>query len=215
MFVFSLGKFFRFFQIKKNQIHFVDDEFRPTNESLGSNINENVTKWVRIFDIKCTCVDDLNRSWEVLSSTVSPNDVQQGQIGDCWLISALSLISERPKMLEDILLTKKVNKEGVYLVRICHNGLWKTIIVDDCFPCTNENTFAFSQAKRRQLYVPLIEKACAKIFGSYSNLRGGSTAEGLQLLTGAPCQRIELNSPDQILDFDFIWARLLSACESK
>ncbi|CAF4986963.1 unnamed protein product, partial [Rotaria magnacalcarata] len=67
---------------------------------------------------------------------------------------------------------------------------------------------------RRQLYVPLIEKACAKIFGSYANLSGGSTAEGLQLLTGAPTDRINLHPIDDVVDFDIVWAKLLSACES-
>ena len=130
-------------------------------------------------------------------------------------MAALALITERPRILEHILLTKTVNNEGIYLVRICHNGLWKTIIVDDCFPCTNHKQLVFSQAKRRQLYVPLIEKACAKLFGSYANLRSGNMLEGLQLLTGAPCDYIDLQPSNYTLDSDIIWAKLLSACESK
>jgi len=100
-------------------------------------------------------------------------------------------------------------------VRICHNGLWKTIIVDDYFPCTKHNHLVFTQAKRRQLYVPLIEKACAKVFGSYASLRSGNMLEGLQLLTGAPCDDINLRPQDGTFNGDIVWARLLSACESK
>jgi len=77
-------------------------------------------------------------------------------------MAALALITERPKVLEHIVLTKTVNKEGIYLIRICHNGLWKTVIVDDCFPCTQYKQLAYAKASRRQLYAPLIEKACAK-----------------------------------------------------
>lgn len=130
-------------------------------------------------------------------------------------MAALALVSERPRLLEHILLTKEVNAEGVYLVRICHNGLWKTIIVDDYFPCTKHNHLVFTQAKRRQLYVPLIEKACAKVFGSYASLRSGNMLEGLQLLTGAPCDDINLRPMDNTFNGDIVWARLLSACESK
>jgi calpain-15 len=118
-------------------------------------------------------------------------------------------------MVEHIVLTKKVNKEGVYLIRLCHNGLWQTVIVDDCFPCTEYKQLAYCQANRHQLYVPLIEKACAKLFGSYADLSGGQTDEGLQLLTGAPCDYIDLNPSDGIVDNDIIWAKLLSACESQ
>jgi calpain-15 len=130
-------------------------------------------------------------------------------------MAALALITERPKMLENILLTKTINKEGVYLVRLCHNGLWKTIIVDDCFPCNQYRQLAYTQANRYQSYVPLIEKACAKLYGSYADLIGGQTEEGFQLLTGAPCDHIDLNPNDYILDKDITWAKLLSACESQ
>jgi calpain-15 len=88
-------------------------------------------------------------------------------------------------------------------------------MVDDCFPCTNQKQLVFSQAKRRQLYVPLIEKACAKLFGSYANLRSGNMLESLQLLTGAPCDYINLQPSDRRLDTDIIWAKLISACASK
>ncbi|CAF1625385.1 unnamed protein product, partial [Didymodactylos carnosus] len=129
------------------------------------------------------------------------------------------LITERPKMLEHIVLTKEVNNEGVYLVRICKNGKWITVMLDDCFPCTSWKTLAFTQAKRRQLYVPLIEKACAKLFGSYSNLTSGQTAEAMQLFTGAPCDYIHIEKQndnpmeDEQVDPDVLWAKLLSACD--
>lgn len=148
-------------------------------------------------------------------SSPEPSDIEQGALGNCWLLAALALVTERPRILRQILLTKTVNNEGIYLVRICHNGSWKTVIVDDCFPCTNQKNLVFSQARRRQLYVPLIEKACAKLFGSYTNLISGSLVEGLQLLTGAPCDHINLQPSNYILDTDVIWAKLLSACESK
>lgn len=127
----------------------------------------------------------------------------------------MALVSEKTRLLKHILLTKDVNEEGIYLVRICHNGLWKTIIVDDCFPCTQHKHLVFTQAKRHQMYAPLIEKACAKLFGSYAALRSGNIREGLQLLTGAPCDYIDLRPPDGGIDSDMIWARLLSACESE
>ncbi len=67
------------------------------------------------------------------------------------------------------------------------------------------------------MFVPLIEKACAKIFGSYSMLAGGSMREGLQLLTGAPSDRVSINVPDDKDDHnsDLLWAKLVSACEAK
>ncbi|CAF5154411.1 unnamed protein product, partial [Rotaria magnacalcarata] len=196
---------------RQAKTHFVDDQFLPSPRSVG-NI-DGTFEWFRISEITSSSSD--NRfNWTVYSSPES-SDIQQGRLGDCWLMAALALVTERPKMLEHIILTKQVNQEGVYLIRLCHNGLWKIIIVDDCFPCTEHKQLAFSKSNRRQLYVPLIEKACAKLFGSYSALTSGQTEEGLHILTGAPCVRINLNSETNILDQDIIWAKLLSACEAR
>lgn len=44
------------------------------------------------------------------------------------------------------------------------------------------------QSKRNQLFVPLIEKAMAKLYGGYHRLSGGYTSEGMTSLTGFPCE---------------------------
>lgn len=68
------------------------------------------------------------------------------------------------------------------------------------------------------MWVQLIEKALAKLHGSYNALTGGQTIEGLQLLTGCPCEVIRLQSDadhgDEEFDADLTWAKLLSAREA-
>lgn len=86
--------------------------------------------------------------------------------------------------------------------------------------------------------MPLIEKALAKLYGSYESLNAGRVLSGLSALTGLPCEKIYLkgifhescvfhilheSSPppraeqslgDQGVDTDLIWAQLLSFRES-
>jgi calpain-15 len=125
----------------------------------------------------------------------------------------MAVILEQPALLEKIFLTKDYCKEGCYLVRLCHNGEWKTVILDDIFPCdAHTGQLVYSKASRKQLWVPLIEKAMAKLNGSYESLIAGLTVEGLSTLTGFPCEslKLETGQNEEPIDKDMIWVRLLS-----
>ena len=60
----------------------------------------------------------------------------------------------------------------VYTVRLFHEGGWRFIMVDDYVPVSvKDGRPIFAHAKSRQeLWVPVLEKAFAKLYGSYASM---------------------------------------------
>jgi calpain-15 len=70
-------------------------------------------------------------------------------------------------------------------MRLCNGGLWEYVDVDDFFPCSRiGGELLCANANSNELWVLLLEKACAKLFGNYPSLNRGEECEGLMYLTG-------------------------------
>ena len=118
---------------------------------------------------------------------ISPNDIVQGELGDCYLLSAMSVMAERPKRIEALFEDSVPNACGIYRVSLHPNGLPRKILIDDMFPCDPRTRRPiFSRGRGPELWVMLIEKAYAKIAGSYLAIDRGTTAKALFDLSGAP-----------------------------
>lgn len=153
----------------------------------------------------------LGSGWTVIGNSIEAQDIIQGELGDCWFLSALSVLAERPHLIDRILLTKQYNPEGAYAVRFFRDGDWKRVIVDDFFP-TKYNQLAYGHCSGRHLWVSIIEKAYAKLHGSYAAIVAGQAFNALFDLTGAPCESISLEKDG--VDLEMLWGRLLSFKQS-
>jgi calpain-15 len=95
------------------------------------------------------------------------------------------------------------------------DGKWAQVLVDDRFPCTSNSRLAYSQAHRKQLRLPLIEKALTKLNGTYEAIIAGRCCEGLAIATGSPCDTLilgKVNNPDEKnIDQEKLWIKLLHA----
>eukprot|EP01050_Picozoa_sp_SAG11_P011986 SAG11_NODE_1305_length_5246_cov_7.559161_1_plen_1036_part_10 len=82
---------------------------------------------------------------------------------------------------------------GLYAVKFFVNGMWVTVVVDDQFPCTWENNYwqpvfvrsaEDTHANCRSLWMQILEKAWAKLHGSYESISSGTAEDALNYLTG-------------------------------
>jgi len=130
-------------------------------------------------------------------------DLQQGAIGDCWFMSALAVVAQRPDLLLKLLPELAMSSTGRYGVQLFVDGAWEEITIDDHLPFiagdkqlrADGTGLAYCRGKDRQLWPPLIEKAYAKMYGSYRSISGGEISEALLDLTGFPTQTISFDHP--------------------
>ena len=207
-----------------------DPDFGPQNKDKGKGnrrsiyghkgnldkmkINPDNIEWYRI--------NEINDEATFFYDGTEPNDLIQGNIKDCWFLSALSLIATKDYLLrgefnQNILDGGKIDEEeikmmsegiyppifhrfsknGIYCFRFFKNLKWRYVLVDDRLPCfatPNPNqpkTLIFGHCRQHnEFWVPLIEKAYAKLHGSYLSLSGGMIDDGLVDMTGLVSKKI-------------------------
>lgn len=129
---------------------------------------------------------------------IAANDVNQGALGDCWLLASLmTLANSNPQAIRDAI-TGPLS-DGSYNVRLFKKKGWgrkasfeaETINVTSSFVTWKAGGYeAYAQggdtdkAGNEELWVKLIEKAYAKWKGSFAKIDGGWEEKALESLTG-------------------------------
>jgi len=164
--------------------NYVDSQFPANFESIRG-FGE---KQQRADLSSCKWLDAVSiyQRFDVAGYKVSPLDVKQGSLGDCYFIAAISAVAEVAERARRCIISRNhYNTAGIHSVALCVAGLWEEITLDDNFPCLGTKP-AFSQSKNQDLWVLLLEKAWAKVHGGYLNIESGYISEALFGLTGAP-----------------------------
>ena len=81
----------------------------------------------------------------------------------------MAAISEYPFVVKRIFCTTEESSYGAYGVWLFIDGRWKCVVVDDRFPVHNNKPY-YSRNHLNEIWVMLIEKAYAKVFGSYERI---------------------------------------------
>lgn len=99
-------------------------------------------------------------------------------------MGGLSTIATRRDLLIQVIPQSELNEWGVYEFRFYKNGQWVYVLIDDYLP-TSKGKAVFSKCSNgNELWVPLVEKAYAKLHKCYENLEGGTVTYAMVDLTG-------------------------------
>lgn len=121
-------------------------------------------------------------------------DIIPGKMGDRWLVSCLGVLhSLRNLFYRVVPADQSLDKAfGIFRFRLWWNGEWVEVLVDDRLPTIN-GRLAFLQPQISNCYwASLLEKAIAKLHGSYEALKYGTRSDGLSDLLGGVVESVSL-----------------------
>ena len=121
---------------------------------------------------------------------VNPHDIFQGNIGNCWFMHGASAVAERPGRLEKVFLNSELSSNGIYGFQFYVLGVPATVLIDDEMPLSAGGAAVFAKvSKDGALWGPLLEKAFAKMHGTYEAIIAGDPEHSIEVMSGAPAEK--------------------------
>ena len=135
---------------------------------------------------------------EVFTDGASAHDIVQGGNGTCFYLGGLMCVAEHQKFIKKLVVHYSVEL-GVYGIMFYSNE-WTYVIIDDYnVYCSGERVFSGS-VDQKEIWVSLLEKAYAKLHGSYDMVDGGFGTDAIIDLTGGIPVEVDKNNWEEFHD---------------
>ncbi|XP_063145454.1 calpain-13 [Candoia aspera] len=174
---------------------FEDDTFPANSDSIGLNLLPRGTlgkvQWFR--------PPELVGNPSLFVDGISRFDIIQGEkIGNCWVLAALGSLTQQQQFLGNVIPKDQgfnYTYAGIFHFQFWYFGGWVDVVVDDQLPFLDGKYLSVHPRSTNEFWPPLLEKAYAKLRGSYEKLHFGYISEALVDLTGGVQLPFDLRSP--------------------
>ncbi|XP_031840305.1 calpain A isoform X4 [Nomia melanderi] len=168
---------------------FEDPEFPAEDSSLFfSKRPDRYIEWKRPMEIA--------DNPQLFVEGFSRFDVQQGELGDCWLLAAVANLTMDSNLFFQVVpedQSFEENYAGIFHFRFWQYGRWVDVVVDDRLPTYHGELMYLRSAESNEFWSALLEKAYAKLHGSYEALKGGTTCEAMEDFTGGVTEMYQMD----------------------
>ncbi|XP_039642784.1 calpain-8-like [Perca fluviatilis] len=175
-------------------VKYIDQTFPPNSNSIGQGIlrPSDLARvvWMRpekIAPYPAFVLDGVSRF-----------DFAQGVLGNCWFLASIGALTFQDDILGQVVpLEQKFDEKycGLFHFRFWRFGRWMDVVIDDMLPTINGKLIFVRSKDQNEFWPALMEKAYAKVCGSYTDMNAGTPAEAMMDFTGGVHMCINLSEP--------------------
>jgi hypothetical protein len=168
---------------------------RSSDEDLDT-VKVGSRRDIEDYEIHWRKLSEIEGQKIVLFDSFKPSDIVESQFSLKHSLIVVQTLSDFPWLLKKII-TRLESEPGhpqKYTVTLVHNCTVKKIEVDECVPMVKERGEPMFLSNRNEIWPMVLQKAMARLEGSYLALNTLSPLETLETITGFYTKQLPLSN---------------------